>query len=43
VKLCPFSDQVEEYLVADHLGGMLKIWPEKWRQAIEPGTEAKAA
>jgi len=42
VKLCPFSGQVEEYMVADHLGGMLNIWPEKWRRFIEAGAEAAA-
>lgn len=40
VKLCPFSGQVEEYLVADQLGGMLNIWPEKWRRIIEQETIA---
>lgn len=35
VKLCPFTGQVEEYLVADQLGGMINIWPEKWRGVIE--------
>jgi hypothetical protein len=35
VQLCPFTGQVEEYMVADQLGGMLNIWPEKWRRFIE--------
>lgn len=37
VKLCPFTGKVEEYMVADQLGGMLNIWPEKWRRFIEGG------
>ncbi|MHA6692031.1 hypothetical protein [Devosia sp. A449] len=43
VQLCPFSGQVEEYLVADQLGGMLDLWPEKWRATIEAGREVEAA
>lgn len=43
VKLCPISGQVEEYLVADQLGGMLNIWPEKWRGIIEAGRQVEAA
>jgi len=40
VKLCPFTGVVEEYTMADQLGGMLNVWPEKWRNIIE---EAQAA
>ena len=43
VKLCPFSGKVEEYLVADQLGGMLNIWPAKWRGIIEAGREVGLA
>jgi len=43
VKLCPFTGEVEEYLVADELGGMLDLWPEKWRQTIEAGREVEKA
>lgn len=35
VKTCPFSGMVEEYTMADRLGGELNIWPTKWREAIE--------
>lgn len=42
VKLCPFSGKVEEYLVADQLGGMCNIWPAKWRGIIEAGREVTA-
>lgn len=43
VKLCPFSGRVEEYTMADQLGGMLNIWPEKWRDIIEAGLLEMAA
>lgn len=43
VKLCPFSGEVEEYLVADQLGGMCNIWPAKWRGIIEEGREVEPA
>ncbi|GHA35024.1 hypothetical protein GCM10007989_33680 [Devosia pacifica] len=35
VKLCPFTGRVEEYTLADQLGGMLNVWPAKWREIIE--------
>lgn len=37
VQLCPFSGKVEEYTMVDRLGGMLNIWPAKWRGLIEKG------
>lgn len=37
VKLCPFSGVVEEYTLADRLGGDLDTWPAKWRGVIEAG------
>lgn len=43
VKLCPFSGQVEEYMVMDRLGGMLNIWPKKWRKVIDSGLAATSA
>jgi hypothetical protein len=35
VKCCSFTGNVEEYTLADQLGGMLNTWPEKWRNIIE--------
>ena len=43
VKLCPFSGRVEEYMLADRLGGELDMWPAKWRGLIEQGRTALAA
>lgn len=37
VKLCPFSGVVEEYMLADRLGGQHDTWPAKWRNVIEAG------
>lgn len=43
VQLCPFSGMVEEYMLADRLGGELNIWPAKWRRIIEQGRAQIAA
>lgn len=42
VKLCPFSGAVEEHTALDQLGGMLNIWPMKFRVLIEAGREDMA-
>lgn len=36
---CPFSGQVEEYLLLDRLGGMRNIWPERLRASVEAAAE----
>ena len=43
VKQCPFSGRVEEYMLADRLGGDLNMWPAKWRGIIEGGRETASA
>lgn len=43
VQLCPFSGMVEEYMMADRLGGMLNVWPAKWRRMIEQGRAEPSA
>lgn len=35
IKQCPFSGMVEEYTLVDRLGGMLNVWPAKWRTMIQ--------
>lgn len=40
VMLCPITGKVEEYTMVDQLGGMLDVWPAKWRGVIEAGREA---
>ena len=36
VQLCPFTGRVEEYTLVDRLGGILNIWPAKWRSVLKP-------
>tara|TARA_R100000365_G_C2717208_1_gene50769 strand:+ start:143 stop:370 length:228 start_codon:yes stop_codon:yes gene_type:complete len=43
VQLCPFTGAVEEYTLADRLGGELDIWPAKWRGVIEQSRAAETA
>lgn len=37
--ICPFSGNVEEYLLLDRLGGQRNIWPARFRAEIELGAE----